>query len=163
MWLYIHDLHKQDISRLGSLDLKWAGKVMDFRKVNILHIIRIIVVSYKILVATSFNRVTGSVPIWPPVQSTCEKCYPALKISGAQKTHTFNLHSLSILDSAGKRNIWVPSIVQLILVLSWDIEGNWAYVPDLGEAHDERSNESLAIGGVANCRKWTCMIGLRSE
>lgn len=43
-WLNILDLDEQDIAGLSSLDLEWAGKIVDLRQVDILHIVRAIVV-----------------------------------------------------------------------------------------------------------------------
>ena len=45
MWLNIHNLHKQDISRLSSLDLEWPREVMDLGKINVFNIVGTIIVS----------------------------------------------------------------------------------------------------------------------
>lgn len=46
MWLNIHNLNNQDISRLGGLNLKWTRQVMDPREINIFHVISTIIISY---------------------------------------------------------------------------------------------------------------------
>lgn len=44
--LKYHYLHQQHISRLGRLNLKRPGKVMDSSEVDIFHIVGAVIVSY---------------------------------------------------------------------------------------------------------------------
>jgi hypothetical protein len=46
-------------------------------------------------------------------------------------TYTFNLHGFAILDRAREGDIWMPAVVQLFLLRSWNVEGNWADVANL--------------------------------
>jgi len=39
------DLHNQHIARLGRLNLKWTGQVVDPRKINVSNVVRAVVVA----------------------------------------------------------------------------------------------------------------------
>jgi hypothetical protein len=40
-----HYLHKEYISRLGSLNFEWPGKIMDFCEIDIFNVISAVIVS----------------------------------------------------------------------------------------------------------------------
>ena len=48
-----------------------------------------------------------------------------------EDTHAFNLDSFPILDRVREWNIWMPSIMQLWLLLCRNVEGDLADVADL--------------------------------
>lgn len=44
-WLYVLDLHNQDIARLCGFDLKWATQIVDLGQVNVFDIICTVIVA----------------------------------------------------------------------------------------------------------------------
>jgi hypothetical protein len=107
---------------------------MNLSEINILHVICAVIVSW-ISWARIMEESPWILPIWPPVQSTFRGVSKGPALSWI--TYTFNLHSLSILDCSCKRNVWVPSVMQLWLFLCWNIQWDFTNVTDPGEAHDE--------------------------
>jgi hypothetical protein len=50
-------------------------------------------------------------------------------------TCTFYLNGFPVLDSAGKRNIRVPSIMQFWLLLGWNIQRYLTNIANFGQSH----------------------------